>query len=351
MRPSAGLALVLLAASCNPTGSGVPDAAAPSFTPRLAPVCPVCPVCPDATAPAPAPWVEPPATAEEVVPKESLLYHLVDQYEQVVFNHESHTGYASDCAVCHHHSSAVERTPPCRECHGKPSANLSLPGLRGAYHRQCMNCHREMGSGPLGCEECHKKRPAGAADKDALALGSLPDVLKLGHLAKEFGGVMFTHKQHVGLTDSCADCHHHEKEVERTPPCRECHNTPEKLKEAYHTQCLSCHRTRKMRSPQSCGDCHLPRHAPGVVALGALSAMFEPAQFDHEKHAQVASFCTDCHHSNRNFDEIKPCSTCHGGEKPVSKVGLLPAYHSQCIACHSKMGGPEDCSGCHQPKE
>ena len=64
-----------------------------------------------------------------------------------------------DCADCHHHSQA-DQTPSCRECHDTPfnPVNLNLPGLKGAYHLQCLGCHREMESGTVGCYECHAKK-------------------------------------------------------------------------------------------------------------------------------------------------------------------------------------------------
>lgn len=201
-------------------------------------------------------------------PDMAILYHLVKRYEPVVFSHSNHVEYEENCEVCHHHSSDVERFPPCRECHGLPSDHLRKPGLLGAYHRQCMNCHRELESGPLGCEECHAKREGGAVDQAALARKYVADTMKLGHLADEFGEVVFNHKLHVTLTDKCEHCHHHHTDLEITPPCRECHTkTAEEngskrlsLRDAYHEQCLGCHRATsskgKGKSPLKCTECH-----------------------------------------------------------------------------------------------
>jgi len=81
-------------------------------------------------------------------------------YEEVVFTHSSHVDYADSCATCHHHSPAGE-TPSCSKCH---SASTIVKkgdnplGLKGAYHQQCMNCHKEMDSGPVGCTDCHAKK-------------------------------------------------------------------------------------------------------------------------------------------------------------------------------------------------
>lgn len=91
-------------------------------------------------------------------PETLSLNRLEMKYEPVVFSHEMHTLLAEDCATCHHHSTAGE-TPSCAECHGAPfnPENLNLPGLKGAYHLQCMGCHKEMGA-PVGCTECHAKK-------------------------------------------------------------------------------------------------------------------------------------------------------------------------------------------------
>ncbi|MBM4372816.1 MAG: cytochrome c3 family protein, partial [Deltaproteobacteria bacterium] len=161
-----------------------------------------------------------------------------------------------DCETCHHHASSVEHTPPCRECHGLSSDDLDRPGLKGAYHRQCMNCHREMGSGPMGCEDCHAKLPVGdRPSPERLAREAAPQKMRLGHLAREYSGVDFDHRLHTELTEGCAQCHHKQKGLEVAPPCRECHNTPENLKAAYHEQCIGCHR-KDDQGPTDCSDCH-----------------------------------------------------------------------------------------------
>lgn len=220
--------------------------------------CPVCPTCPG----------EAPKTDSGVAlkasdgPETSVLYHLTDIYAPVKFTHKAHTGYAENCKVCHHHHSEIERTPACRECHGLPFKTLAKPGLKGAYHRQCMNCHRDSGSGPLGCDDCHEKRKAIDKPPKVPGLEGIADTITLGHVAKEYGPVKFNHMIHVDMADTCKDCHHHQGEVEKTPPCRECHNTRatvagEKklgIMDAYHKQCLDCH--RGMGGPQKCEGCH-----------------------------------------------------------------------------------------------
>jgi len=357
------------------------------------PECPACPACPAAEIPlAPASQADGKQenNPEETVPEECSLYHLVDQYEAVPFDHTGHEDYADDCETCHHHASGVEHTPPCRECHGETSGDLRKPGLKGAYHRQCMNCHREMDAGPMGCEDCHPKlEDAAPPDKEQLALAAVPDTLRLGHLSVAYTGVDFAHKLHVELTDGCVICHHRSKEVEVAPPCRECHNTPQKLQNAYHEQCLGCHKTLNIRrqkeldarlapraaaeksgdekmaaeygdklerfmdqggSPLNCRDCHAPRTAPRTVNLNHIKEEHGPVVFDHDTHILTAKFCTDCHHSHTGYSPFKSCRTCHGpGKEAAEDLDLEDAYHEQCMGCHEKDDqGPTDCEDCHR---
>jgi DnaJ-class molecular chaperone len=92
-------------------------------------------------------------------PETCTLRRLEKIYDPVIFSHEKHTNFADNCATCHHHS-PIGQTPACGECHGAPfdPKNLSMPGLKGAYHLQCMGCHQETGSGQLGCTDCHAKK-------------------------------------------------------------------------------------------------------------------------------------------------------------------------------------------------
>lgn len=60
------------------------------------------------------------------------------------------------CAGCHHHSPAGETPPACRSCHGDEAvAGVDRPGLKVAYHRQCIGCHQAMGVKKQGCTDCH----------------------------------------------------------------------------------------------------------------------------------------------------------------------------------------------------
>ena len=67
------------------------------------------------------------------------------------------------CQGCHHNSPAAKKPPTCVSCHGRPfdERDPFKPGLMAAYHRQCMECHKEMGiEKPVAtnCVACHQKK-------------------------------------------------------------------------------------------------------------------------------------------------------------------------------------------------
>ena len=114
-------------------------------------------------------WETPPAktASKKDVPVKKIseditvtytLSSLEKMYEPVIFSHGMHAEMAEGCATCHHHTEAGQ-TPSCRECHRAAfdPKNLNMPGIKGAYHLQCMGCHQEMG-GPVGCTQCHAKK-------------------------------------------------------------------------------------------------------------------------------------------------------------------------------------------------
>jgi hypothetical protein len=63
------------------------------------------------------------------------------------------------CSGCHHLSPVGTRPPPCRACHadaGDPTDGR--PGLKVAYHQQCLGCHIQMKIQKQGCTDCHEAR-------------------------------------------------------------------------------------------------------------------------------------------------------------------------------------------------
>jgi len=86
-----------------------------------------------------------------------------DLYEPVRFMHSKHANVLEDCSICHHRMPREEKdtygepvsmlqlrerqTEPaaCSVCHADPfnSKDPGTPGLKGAYHQLCMDCHQE----------------------------------------------------------------------------------------------------------------------------------------------------------------------------------------------------------------
>ncbi len=116
---------------------------------------------------------------QEEIPEKVVINKLSDQYEAVDFPHRRivnalvadiqdsklaayfHTDRDTVCQGCHHNSPASSKPPACANCHGKPldSTNLLKPGIMGAYHLQCMGCHKAMGMAkPAACADCHKEK-------------------------------------------------------------------------------------------------------------------------------------------------------------------------------------------------
>lgn len=113
------------------------------------------------------------------IPEKVIIGELFYEYEPVQFPHRKiidslvekikddklanyfHGEKGTICQACHHNSPVAKKPPRCVSCHGKPfdEKNLLRPGLKAAYHQQCMGCHKEMGiekPKPTGCTDCHK---------------------------------------------------------------------------------------------------------------------------------------------------------------------------------------------------
>jgi hypothetical protein len=114
---------------------------------------------------------------------------LANLYDPVEFSHAAHTEMA-ECSDCHHHTvGTVTNRWNCKNCHENPlegdrvacsdchprdrfgSQYLATldnpdlyhkekPGLKGAFHLNCVGCHQENG-GPTGCEDCHAMNATG----------------------------------------------------------------------------------------------------------------------------------------------------------------------------------------------
>jgi len=257
-------------------------------------------------------------------PEVVLMDQLSAQYVPVIFAHKLHaqmTEMTGGCSLCHHFNPS-HKILPCRECHGAASSqDLAKPGLKGAYHRQCLNCHREW-SHETECAICHAKK---TADSPPVVLPDPTDIMGILHpnieepVIKTYATecehgkqVTFRHQDHVKRYGfKCVNCHREEN-------CSRCH-TPEKvaprvktLKE-HHLPCATCHETAEEKT-ERCAHCHADKETP---------------PFTHEKtglalddnHSDAA--CTDCHMGSK-FDQKPLCSECHEEEEKIVYPDKLP---------------------------
>jgi len=123
--------------------------------------------------PAP-PRLDPLPATSDLFPETVTLDQLADVYQASTMPHAKivtkldeivrgnplaerfHADTATLCSGCHHHSPIGTRPPPCRACHSEMAdANRDLPGMKVAYHRQCLGCHIEMNIQKQGCSDCH----------------------------------------------------------------------------------------------------------------------------------------------------------------------------------------------------
>ena len=115
---------------------------------------------------------------DEDIPETIAIKDLSDKYEPVNFPHRKivkalvnniknnkianyfHAENGTICQGCHHNTPASKQPPKCVSCHAKLQVKESLtPGIMGAYHMQCIGCHKEMGmEKPVSCTDCHKEK-------------------------------------------------------------------------------------------------------------------------------------------------------------------------------------------------
>jgi len=295
-----------------------------------------------------------------------LMSSMTRQYGPVPFNHRAHAQMAEmsgGCYGCHHYNDTALNILPCKTCHPaeRKRENVNLPDLKGAYHRQCLDCHRQW-SGSPDCKSCHLEKSPGKTASQILegyARGSKdhPPVAapsKKVYTTREQDGtvVAFHHTDHAGRFGlSCVTCH-------RNEGCISCHDRrPEEARkrtaasaerdfDALHARCSSCHAEEK------CETCHTAK---------------EKGPFDHGQrtgwalrpyHAGLA--CSACHRTAGTFTGLKnECTGCHrnfaSGTFNHAVTGLkLDEVHGgiDCADCHpgKAFGKPPSCAGCHQDK-
>ena len=295
---------------------------------------------------------------------------LANLYEPTIFTHKLHAEMASmsgGCVSCHHFN-PPGRIAGCHECHDAKATGTELgkPGLKGAYHRQCLNCHREW-SHRNECTVCH----AAKGEPDAATLTSVkaalketrhPAIIEPAQLVYETGDdelpiATFYHDDHAqryGL--KCVDCHQNES-------CSRCHDTMKKAtaaKREAHDNCTNCHAKEvdndcrychdtkakprfkheqtgfslaRYHSGLQCRDCHRKGEQAQLSQTGGICnnchRNWNVSNFDHEATGlildenHIENECEDCH-ANRNFSAPPVCADCHDDlSYPKDKPGKM----------------------------
>jgi len=274
-----------------------------------------------------------PSTLQAVQPGPDVvvLKELVAQYEPVPFDHRSHASMAQmagGCQKCHHRppqpatqpttqSALVENAvltqedsaaiPACKSCHatGEPQATIRMPSLKGAYHRQCLNCHREWAH-ENSCDACHKPldMPTSRQVVAAATARSPDDIVGRMHqpiqapkeklfitrFTPAVGGmVIFRHEEHTfryGVR--CVVCHHEDN-------CSHCHDPkvdrattkkplrPGRSWRDTHGPCVACH------ADDHCNSCH---YKDGQEPPPAFEHAMTGQALDKD-HASLR--CNQCH--------------------------------------------------------
>lgn len=274
------------------------------------------------------------ASTEPAIPDVVTLDQLskVEKlFGPVPFDHKSHAEMArmqGGCITCHHRQpdattqrvddiakgSVVSRQqddaarhPACRTCHPPQRDDIRQPGLKGAYHRQCLNCHKEWAHAN-NCSVCHlplrgssvvaSTRPTTRDDILSRMHPPMQEPVEVAFKARltpaDGGNVQFRHKEHIETygvkcvtchksEDSCARCH--DKNAAANLAEARAHPNLDVTWEQAHRQCSACHRREENR----CTTCHFKdgQTAPAPFAHASTGQLFDA------EHANLK--CAQCH--------------------------------------------------------
>jgi hypothetical protein len=92
------------------------------------------------------------------MPHRKIVVNLSDSIKNSKIATHFHGHEDVVCQGCHHHGAIGRKPALCENCHGEPfrESDLFTPGLKGAFHRQCLGCHLSMGlQAASNCSACH----------------------------------------------------------------------------------------------------------------------------------------------------------------------------------------------------
>ena len=237
-----------------------------------------------------------------------------DKYEPVRFMHAKHANVLRDCSICHHRmprengdtygkpvnmSELItnESVPVgCAECHKEPfnPKNLHTPGLKGAYHQLCMDCHEQSEQTP------HIRGPI------------LYSAMVRGPVARTLD---------TQAPTDCLACH-----ATKVPD----HNQLVKLEEnvdalAVTKNCLSCHENEGKAILKTA---HWNWRGSSPYTVG-----HENRIDIGKRHNTINNFCINI---NGNWPR---CTSCHIGYGWKDKnFDFNNMTHIDCLVCHDTTG-------------
>ncbi len=314
--------------------------------------------------------------AQKLGPEIVILDKLKGVYLPVPFDHKGHAKMAQmtkGCATCHHYTPEGQEHPACDACHSITDAGTDIhkPGLKGAYHRQCLGCHKDW-IDETDCAVCHRKKRSLPANGEALPSPTSDDILGRMHppisqptteiyRAKTKGGeksaVIFRHWEHVqGFDLKCVDCHHEDT-------CVRCHKkgngekAPPTVKE-HHKPCLRCHKVDMDESTTEitgrCKRCHWQEGQPPIKPFDHADTGWPLSKY------HVGNRCRTCHKRVPFVKLNKDCNACHSAWEPETfnhaiTGQMLDETHAEvdCAECHAdrKFDKPPVCTECHDEEE
>lgn len=304
----------------------------------------------------------------EDAPDVITISTLEDKYVPVVFSHKIHSQMSQmsgGCASCHHFNN-VGPIQKCESCHesNRKREDISKPDLKGAFHRQCMDCHKAW-SHKTDCTSCHELKSTLAKTQQknpplSLSIKNHPEVpepVKIVYETDYNKGklVTFFHDEHTEKFNiKCTSCHTDES-------CNRCHDLQKlsvvektalgqfiKTKKSageHHKPCFSCHQNDK------CSKCHMDKP---MDRFNHAIATGWPLNRFHQKLE-----CSKCHGNKSAYTKLNnDCMSCHknfvSGEFNHKVTGLqLDEIHMEagCTDCHqTKNFSKPVCTNCHEDK-
>jgi len=239
-----------------------------------------------------------------------IINQYSDMYEPVRFMHRKHANVLKDCTLCHHRIPREEgdtygmpvnmqmlrekeEVPAgCAVCHTRPfnPKQLNTPGLKGAYHQLCMDCHKESEQVP------HVRGPA------------IYSAMVRGPIARTLD---------TRAPTDCLACH-----PKRVPDHKELvklDNSADAM--AVTKNCLSCH---EKEGKAILKTSHWNWHGPSPYTVG-----HEKRTDLGKKQNTINNFCINL---NGNWER---CTSCHIGYGWKDKnFDFTDMTRIDCLVCH-----------------